>query len=127
MIRPMIRDHLGKRLAEAVERAMASGGLPRVAIPEITLEHPGVNIFEVLPILHVEMNGAVLPRYRNNSSAKSACVTELKVDVVRTEGEICQDNIARSNLVEHFLGDFVVTLHEVNTFELNREFRSFPS
>ena len=36
----MIRDDLRRQLAEAVERAMAAGALPRVAVPEISLEHP---------------------------------------------------------------------------------------
>jgi arginyl-tRNA synthetase len=36
----MIRNDLERLLAEAVERAMQAGQLPRVAVPEITLEHP---------------------------------------------------------------------------------------
>src|SRR5947208_7733272 len=40
MIAIMIRDDLCGLLGAAVERAMASGALPRVAVPEISLEHP---------------------------------------------------------------------------------------
>jgi arginyl-tRNA synthetase len=36
----MIRDELRRLLTEAVERAMAAGDLPRVAVPEPGLEHP---------------------------------------------------------------------------------------
>ena len=36
----MIRDDLKQLLAEAVEAAMQAGDLPRVAVPEITLDHP---------------------------------------------------------------------------------------
>src|SRR5947207_7230387 len=36
----MIRHELRRLLEEAVERAMAAGDLPRVALPDISLEHP---------------------------------------------------------------------------------------
>jgi arginyl-tRNA synthetase len=36
----MIRKELEQLLAQAVQRAMAAGKLPPVAVPEITLEHP---------------------------------------------------------------------------------------
>jgi arginyl-tRNA synthetase len=36
----MIRNDLRQLLADAVERAMVAGDLPRVAVPEISLEHP---------------------------------------------------------------------------------------
>ena len=38
--RGMIRHELRRLLEEAVERAMAAGDLPRVPLPEISLEHP---------------------------------------------------------------------------------------
>jgi arginyl-tRNA synthetase len=36
----MLRDDLQRLLADGVERAMAAGDLPRIAVPDITLDHP---------------------------------------------------------------------------------------
>jgi arginyl-tRNA synthetase len=36
----MIRDDLQRMLVEAVERAIVAGDLPRVAVPDVSLEHP---------------------------------------------------------------------------------------